>query len=145
MDWLQISNQYPSIQLSQNELLAEIQVQLRKDLERSACSISFPAELFLDPSVLVAFLLSELQKNKHLDLRALLYVIDLPESWLKEIEGSPNYFVLLTNAILKREAMKVYIRRTYRPEGLRLWAVSDSAYSFITLTVCVKFSPILNK
>ena len=115
MDWLQISTQYPSIQLSQNELLAEIQVQLRKDLERSACSISFPAALFLDPSMLVAFLLSELQENKHLDLRSLLYVIDLPESWLRDIEGSPNYFVLLTNAILKREAMKVYIRKTYRP------------------------------
>ena len=115
MDWLQISTQYPSIQLSKNEFLAEIQVQLRKDLERSACSISFPAELFLDPSMLVAFLLSELQENKHLDLRSLLYVIDLPESWLRDIEGSPNYFVLLTNAILKREAMKVYIRKTYRP------------------------------
>jgi hypothetical protein len=86
MDWLQIHTQYPSIQLSQNELLADIQVQLRKDLELSACSISFPAELFLDPSVLVAFLLSELQENKHLDLRALLYVIDLPEPWLKEKE-----------------------------------------------------------
>ena len=86
MDWLQIHTQYPSIHLSQNELLAEIQVQLRKDLELSACSISFPADLFLDSSLLVAFLLSELQENKYLDLRALLYVIDLPESWLKEIE-----------------------------------------------------------
>ncbi len=43
----------------------------------------------------------------------LLYIIDLPENFVHNLEGSSNYFEQLAEAIIYRELVKVYYKITY--------------------------------
>ena len=80
--------------------------QLQKDLDRAQCEFTLHPSTFLDD-------LSKLLENLSSEKRAqLLYLIDLPEK-NDAILPTSNYYDVLAEQIIHREALKVFLRSKF--------------------------------
>lgn len=96
----------------------ETQKQLYKDFEKSGCS--FPAD-FLErvrSKEEIEFLVEEqialLSGEGERKLLQLLYAVDIREAIFMKLISSQNFSKELAQEIVKREALKVYIRNNYK-------------------------------
>ncbi|MFY7811166.1 MAG: hypothetical protein ACOVQ2_05485 [Flavobacterium sp.] len=102
--------------INQQNLYQNLLVQIEKDFTLSNESINIPLgtnpeELFCLISEKVYFLIS----NKFSEYLSLLYIIDVSENEIKQLDGS-DLFILSQQVaflILKREYKKVYYKNKY--------------------------------
>ena len=101
----------PAEGLSLEKLIEETWVQFEKDVRSTGLSIEInkpigPQQVFEN-----AFIF--LKQLSPASLPELMYRIDIPERLMNDITQSINFYEDLTNAVLQREAMKVYLRHRY--------------------------------
>ena len=101
----------PTEGLSLEKLVEETWVQFEKDVRSTGLSIEInnptgPKQVFEN-----AFIF--LKQMAPASLPELMYRIDIPESLMNDITQSIHFYEDLTNAVLQREAMKVYLRHRY--------------------------------
>ncbi|MEI8193214.1 MAG: hypothetical protein WCG64_05080 [Flavobacteriia bacterium] len=101
----------PTEGLSLEKLVEETWVQFEKDVRSTGSSIEInkpigPQQVFEN-----AFIF--LKQMSPASLPELMYRIDIPESLMNDITQSTHFYEDLTNAVLQREAMKVYLRHRY--------------------------------
>ncbi len=101
----------PAEGLSLEKLVEETWAQFEKDVMSTGLSIEInkpigPQQVFEN-----AFIF--LKQMAPASLPELMYRIDIPESIMNDITQSIHFYEELTNAVLQREAMKVYLRHRY--------------------------------
>jgi hypothetical protein len=101
----------PAEGLSLEKLVEETWVQFEKDVRSTGLSIEInkpigPQQVFENTFIF-------LKQVSPASLPELMYRIDIPESLMKDITQSIYFYEDLTNAVLQREAMKVYLRHRY--------------------------------
>ena len=101
----------PAEGLSLEKLVEETWVQFEKDVRSTGLSIEInkpigPQQVFENTFIF-------LKQVSPASLPELMYRIDIPERLMKDITQSINFYEDLTNAVLQREAMKVYLRHRY--------------------------------
>jgi hypothetical protein len=97
-----------SLQLSNELIIQKLHEQLTKDFDRIGKPFgSIDKE---DPSDWIPLLAKTISKLAADELNQLLYVIDLPENWSKQLNEDLADFHLLAEAILYRELTKIYFK-----------------------------------
>ena len=101
----------PAEGLSVEKLVEETWIQFEKDVRSTGLSIEInkpigPQQVFEN-----TFLF--LKQMSPANLPELMYRIDIPESLMNDISQRTHFYEDLTNAVLQREAMKVYLRHRY--------------------------------
>lgn len=99
------------------DFCVQVMNQLEKDFNRAGYAIAFgtASETIVNIKTKLDTLLLNDQNSKE-QLMHLFYLIDIPESYLSEIENQPDYnstVDLLTTLILKRTIQKVLIRNHF--------------------------------
>jgi len=96
------------IKSSSEEYISALKAQLNKDLAKVG-DHQFSANNFEPKRWIIQF--SEILVSlKPDELQQLLYVVDLPENWSKQILQSENANEQLAEAILQREWQKIFFR-----------------------------------
>lgn len=100
-----------SVQLSNEIVIQKLHEQLAKDFDRIGKPFAaIDKEAPNDWIILLAKVISLLSTE---ELNQLLYVIDLPENWSKQLNKDAAAFHLLAEAILYRELTKIYFKIQY--------------------------------
>lgn len=102
---------------SNEDFVLKTQQQIHKDFAKF--NLEFPEYFIFD--VLDAFQIEQLIQEKLTEiikfgetkLLQLMYTIDIPESQFLKIITRSDFLILLSKAVLKREALKVYLRSKY--------------------------------
>jgi hypothetical protein len=100
-----------SVQLSNEIVIQKLHEQLAKDFDR--IGKPFAAIDKEDPSEWIPLLATVISLLTAEELNQLLYVIDLPENWSKQLSEDVAAFHLLAEAILYRELTKIYFKIQY--------------------------------
>ena len=100
-----------SVQLSNEIVIQKLHEQLAKDFDR--IGKPFAAIDKEDPSEWIPLLATVISLLTAEELNQLLYVIDLPENWSKQLSEDVAAFHLLAEAILYRELTKTYFKIQY--------------------------------
>lgn len=100
-----------SLQLSNELIIQKLHEQLTKDFDR--IGKPFAAIDKEDPSEWIPLLATVISLLTAEELNQLLYVIDLPENWSKQLSEDVAAFHLLAEAILYRELTKIYFKIQY--------------------------------
>ena len=79
--------------------------QLEKDFQRCSFTLSFT-----DSNDLLSSIQTCIEKVSNTQLQQLIYLIDIPESLFLSLARKPTFHIELSEAILMREALKVYLR-----------------------------------
>lgn len=96
------------VKLSTAEVLMAIRTQLNKDLERTGLlCLDLPLDDHLKWINEIGNYLMSLTSES---FSKLMYIIDLPESVVRQLSGIENETQFLAEQILKREMLKVYLR-----------------------------------
>lgn len=103
-------------QANQLNLYSKLVAQLNKDLGLANINLEFHADVL--PTSLKLMLhekVFELIQNKFMDYLNLLYIVDVSEAKIRELEGNDVLLMSenVTFLILKREWQKVYFRNQY--------------------------------
>ena len=111
-----IPSSWPEISLlpenSRQEQIALLFQQLERDFERAAVHLPFTRH---DPvETWVGSLAAQLETLDSHQLHRLIYLVDLPETLVRSLAGSEPYFVVLAEAMLYREFVKVQFKRHFR-------------------------------
>lgn len=101
--WHQLVLQHPV-----ETLVAKVREQLSSDLHRAGCPFHHLPEN--EPLFWIPQLSEHLRKIPAEQLHSLLYLIDLPEKWHRQLMLSEAYFEQLSEAVLYRELVKVYYK-----------------------------------
>lgn len=96
---------------SQEVVLEQLFQQLKKDFERVGIQLNFT--IANDPKKWIADISTCLKSIDDQQMNQLLYLIDLPEIWSKNMQSSNDPFDNLAEGILYRELVKVYYRQIY--------------------------------
>ncbi len=97
-----------SVQLSNEIVIQKLHEQLAKDFDRIGKPFAaIDKEAPSDWIVLLAKVLSKLTTE---ELNQLLYVIDLPENWSRQLTAERDDYQGLAEAILYRELTKIYFK-----------------------------------
>jgi hypothetical protein len=102
---------------SNEEFVLKTQHQIHKDFAKF--NLEFPENFIFDPwpkekiEEIIQEKLKEIMPLGETRLLQLLYTIDIPEKQFLSLITEPNFLVSIAEAILKREAMKVYFRSKY--------------------------------
>jgi hypothetical protein len=100
-----------SVQLSNEIVIQKLHEQLAKDFDRIGKPFTaIDKEAPNDWIVLLAKVLSKLTTE---ELDQLLYVIDLPENWSRQLTADSTNFLDMAEAILYRELTKIYFKIQY--------------------------------
>ena len=100
-----------SVQLSNEIVIQKLHEQLAKDFDR--IGKPFAAIDKEDTSEWIPLLATVISLLTAEELNQLLYVIDLPENWSKQLSEDVAAFHLLAEAILYRELTKIYFKIQY--------------------------------
>ncbi len=102
---------------SNEEFVLKTQQQIHKDFAKF--NLEFPENFIFDPwpkekiEEIIQEKLKEIMPFGETRLLQLLYTIDIPEKQFLSLITEPDFLVSIAEAILKREAMKVYFRSKY--------------------------------
>ncbi len=104
-------------ELTSEDFVLKTQGQIAKDF--GTAGIDFPssfqsAPMEVDRLILeISIRLKELQTSSSSGFSQLLYQIDLPESILPDLAQTDDFYLNLAEAVLKREAYKVFLRSKF--------------------------------
>ena len=106
------------VEANQLELYSKLVLQLNKDLTLANINLEFASDVL--PTSLKLLLqekIYELIQQKFMDYLNLLYIIDISEEKIKQLDGNDVLQLSenVTFLILKREWQKVYYRNRYLP------------------------------
>ncbi len=102
---------------SNEDFVLKTQQQIHNDFAKF--NLEFPENFIFDPwpkekiEEIIQEKLKEIMPFGETRLLQLLYTIDIPEKQFLSLITEPNFLVLIAEAILKREALKVYFRSKY--------------------------------
>lgn len=102
---------------SKAEFVLKTQRQIAKDF--GTVGLTFPASFEQEPLITETILsltqarIEEISERSHHDFMQLIYQIDIPETLFLELQSDPDFIANLTEAILQREAYKVYLRSLF--------------------------------
>ena len=102
---------------SKEDFVLKTQQQIHKDFAKF--NLDFPENFIFEPflkeqiELAIQDNLAIIIKSGETKLMQLLYTIDIPEEKFLQITQDPNFMQVLSEMILKREAMKVYFRSKY--------------------------------
>lgn len=85
--------------------------QLQKDFQR--CGLELTS---IDLSELISSITSCITHVSSTQLQQLIYLVDIPESLFLSMSRKPTFHRELSEAILMREALKVYLRTKFRAQ-----------------------------
>ena len=94
--------------LENQKFIAQTITQITKDFGRCNLEIHFAG--LIDQESLEDAILKEIQSLSSEKLQQLIYIIDIPESEFSKLLGMEFFFRALAEKILRREALKVFIR-----------------------------------
>ncbi len=100
-----------------DDFVLKTQQQIHKDFAKF--NLDFPENFIFEPcskeqiELVIQDNLAIIIKFGETKLMQLLYTIDIPEEKFLQITQDPNFMQVLSEMILKREAMKVYFRSKY--------------------------------
>ncbi len=101
---------------NQNQLYSKLIIQLNKDFQLANSDVNFETDISaLDLKKILHETIYDLIQNKFSDYLNLLYIIDVSEGKVKQLDGS-DILVLseqVTFLILQREWQKVWYRNQY--------------------------------
>ncbi len=93
---------------SSNDYILALKTQINKDLQKVG-NHEFTANEF-EPKLWIELLSQLLETLNEQELNQLLYVVDLPENWSRQIFISDNPNQQFAEAILQREWQKIFFR-----------------------------------
>jgi len=102
---------------SNEDFVLKTQQQIHKDFAKF--NLEFPENFIFEVwskdkiELAIEERVAEIIKTGETRLLQLLYTIDIPEKQFLNLITEPNFLSILSQAILKREAMKVYFRSKY--------------------------------
>lgn len=82
--------------------------QLEKDFQRCGLTLSST-----DVNNLLSSIQTCIEQVSNTQLQQLIYLIDIPEALFLSLSGKPTFHFELSEAILMREALKVYLRNKF--------------------------------
>lgn len=91
--------------------VSETILQLEKDFQR--CNISVNLIGLTKKEEIEQEIYNTLKELSSIELQQLIYLIDIPENEFMKIMSKPFSVQSLSESILRREALKVYIRKNY--------------------------------
>ena len=103
--------------LLKEDFILKTQQQIHKDFAKF--NLDFPENFIFEPfskeqiELAIQDNLAIIIKSGEIKLMQLLYKIDIPEEKFLQITQDSNFIHLLSEMILKREALKVYFRSKY--------------------------------
>lgn len=100
-----------SVQLSNEIVVQKLYEQLAKDFDQ--IGKPFAAIDNEAPNEWIDLLAKVLSKLTAEEMNQLLYVIDLPENWSRQLTAGRTDFLELAEAILYRELTKIYFKIQY--------------------------------
>ena len=106
MDELKLSKS-----LSQVDFVIETIRQIEKDFSR--CNVKIRLENCQNRDQLVQSIYDSINNLPVNKLQQLIYLIDITEKEFLRIMSKPYCFQSLSESILRREALKIYIRKNY--------------------------------
>ena len=95
-------------QLKNQYFVSKTISQIEKDFGR--CNLEIFLSQFSDRDSLEESILSIIQNLSAEKLQQLIYIVDIPENEFSKIVGSEMFFRTLAEKILRREALKVFLR-----------------------------------
>ena len=104
-------------QFSNADFVLKTQQQIHKDFAKF--NLEFPEFFVFDAldatriEELIQEKLTEIIKTGETKLLQLMYTIDIPEEQFLKLITQPDFLISLSKAILKREALKVYLRSKF--------------------------------
>ena len=104
-------------ELRSEDFVLKTQQQIAKDF--GTAGVDFPSSfqsvsMEVDRLILeISIRLKELQTSSSSGFSQLLYQIDLPESILSDLARTDDFYSSLAEAVLKREAYKVFLRSKF--------------------------------
>lgn len=104
-------------QFSNEDFVLKTQQQIHKDFAKF--NLEFPENFIFETfskneiEEEIQQRLTEIIKFGETKLLQLMYTIDIPEEQFLKLISQPNFLVLLAEAVLKREALKVYLRSKF--------------------------------
>ncbi len=102
---------------SNSDFVLKTQQQIHKDFAKF--NLEFPEYFIFDPldaeriEELLQEKLAEVIKFGETKLLQLMYTIDIPEEQFLKLITQPDFLISLSKAVLKREALKVYLRSKF--------------------------------
>lgn len=104
-------------QFSNDDFVLKTQQQIHKDFAKF--NLEFPENFIFEPfethqvEVLIEERLAEIIKFGETKLLQLMYTIDIPENQFLHLITQPDFLKSLSKTVLKREALKVYLRSKF--------------------------------
>lgn len=104
-------------QFSNEDFILKTQQQIHKDFAKF--NLEFPENFIFEAFTKneieeeIRNKLTEIIKFGETKLLQLMYTIDIPEEQFLRIITQPDFLVSLSEAVLKREALKVYLRSKF--------------------------------
>lgn len=95
-------------QLKNQDFVSKTISQIEKDFGR--CNLEIFLSQFSDIDSLEDRILCSIQNLSSEKLQQLIYIVDIPENEFSKIAGSEFFFRTLAEKILRREALKVFLR-----------------------------------
>lgn len=104
-------------QFSNDDFVIQTQKQISKDFAKFGYGFDegFENTAWTKDAIEVALqeVLIEMMKHGESKLLPLIYTIDIAENRFLKLTQEPDFVIRLAEEILKREALKVHIRRSY--------------------------------
>lgn len=104
-------------QFSNEDFILKTQQQIHRDFAKF--NLEFPENFIFEPFTKneieeeIRNRLTEVIQFGETKLLQLMYTIDIPEEQFLRIITQPDFLVSLSEAVLKREALKVYLRSKF--------------------------------
>lgn len=95
--------------LQKSDFVTDTIMQIEKDFSR--CNIALDFQGIHDRNSIEDCILNALKILPNDKLQQLIYIIDIPENEFLKIVGNQFFLVALSEKILRREALKVYLKR----------------------------------
>ncbi len=97
--------------LTNSDFVLETIKQIEKDFMR--CDVSINLNDCKNRDDLEQCIFNSINELTAIKLQQLIYLVDIPENEFLKIMSKPYYFQSLSESILRREALKIYIRKNY--------------------------------
>lgn len=97
--------------LSQVDFVIETIRQIEKDFSR--CNVKIRLENCQNRDQLEQSIYDSINNLSVTKLQQLIYLIDIPEKEFLNIISKPHFYQALSETILRREALKIIIRKNY--------------------------------
>ena len=107
MNELNLTNQLKNL-----DFVAKTILQIEKDFGR--CNLELNLAPFIDRSSLENNIFDCIKNLSTEKLQQLIYIVDIPENEYSKIAGTEFFLRALTEKILRREALKVFLRENLK-------------------------------